>query len=221
MLSLLLNLAMSQKIHRKCVNKNMVALTIVDGPSSNTHSYLAALKSNGISATFFVVGKQIEKYPGLVKSIYDQGHSIGSHSYFHSYFPQLISQKSIYDEVKKTNNLIYKETQRWTNYFQFPYDAYDDISLNVVQGSELGMTVVQWDVDSSPLHQPAPVSDEESVKNILAPLSKPNAGHIILADETDKLWLSNMDEIITKYKAKGYKFVKMHECLGLKSDYKF
>eukprot|EP00835_Amoeboradix_gromovi_P005982 NODE_629_length_5810_cov_0.426895.p1 type:complete len:213 gc:universal NODE_629_length_5810_cov_0.426895:4320-3682(-) len=212
---------MSQKIHRKCVNKNMVALTIVDGPSLNTHSHLAALKSNGINATFFVVGKEMEKYPGLVKSIYDQGHSIGSHSYSHKYFPQLIGQKSIYDEVKKTNNLIYKETQRWTNYFQFPYDAYDDFSLNVVKGSKLGMTVVQWDVDSNPFDEPTVVSDEESVKSILAPLNKPNAGHIILADETDKLWLNYMDEIVTSYKAKGYNFVKMHECLGLKSDYKF
>ncbi len=35
-------------------------------------------------ATFAVVGVLAEKHPALVKTIYDRGHEIASHSYYHS-----------------------------------------------------------------------------------------------------------------------------------------
>eukprot|EP00835_Amoeboradix_gromovi_P001389 NODE_62_length_25126_cov_0.447277.p7 type:complete len:222 gc:universal NODE_62_length_25126_cov_0.447277:6825-7490(+) len=220
MISVLLSVATSQVVYSNCVKKNMVALTLGGGPSENTKSYLKAFKSNNVSATFFVIGTEIEQYPGFVKAIYDDGHSIGGQSYSFADFTKLKDESAIYDEVKKANNLIYKETGKWTNYFRFPYGSYDTKSLKVVQGPTLGMTVVQWDVDSKDWNVPENLREKDSVKNILAPLSKPNKGHILLTSEFENVLLRNIKEIVTKYRAKGYRFVKMHQCLGLDSDYK-
>lgn len=62
-----------------------IALTIDDGPDVNfTIPLLCLLKKHGIHATFFLVGKESEKYPDLVKKIAQDGHSIAFHGYSHS-----------------------------------------------------------------------------------------------------------------------------------------
>ena len=64
----------------------VVYLTFDDGPdANNTPIILAILKNYGIKATFFVVGTQAEKYPDLLKTIYQEGHAIGNHTYNHIY----------------------------------------------------------------------------------------------------------------------------------------
>jgi len=44
---------------------------------------LKLLKKFNIKATFFVLGKVAEKYPGIIKKIYSEGHEIASHGYSH------------------------------------------------------------------------------------------------------------------------------------------
>jgi peptidoglycan/xylan/chitin deacetylase (PgdA/CDA1 family) len=61
-----------------------VVLTFDDGP---VHPYTARvldiLAANCVKATFFVVGQQATAYPRLVRRIYNEGHSIGTHSEHH------------------------------------------------------------------------------------------------------------------------------------------
>lgn len=72
-------------------------LTFDDGPSNNiTPQILDILKKYNIKATFFVIGGMAEKYPELIKRIYQEGHAIGNHTYSHNY-------KHIY---KKIDNFI-------------------------------------------------------------------------------------------------------------------
>lgn len=61
-------------------------LTFDDGPSAEvTSSILDTLKKYNVPATFFVVGKNAEQYPELIKRMDAEGHSIGNHSYSHNY----------------------------------------------------------------------------------------------------------------------------------------
>jgi peptidoglycan/xylan/chitin deacetylase (PgdA/CDA1 family) len=61
-------------------------LTFDDGPSVEvTSSILDTLKKYNVPATFFVVGKNAEQYPELIKRMDAEGHSIGNHSYSHNY----------------------------------------------------------------------------------------------------------------------------------------
>jgi len=66
------------------VARNKIFITIDDGPyGAATPAVLDVLHRYGVKATFFVVGKQAETYPQLVRRVYDEGHVIGSHTYEH------------------------------------------------------------------------------------------------------------------------------------------
>jgi len=60
----------------------VIALTFDDGPSPQyTDSILDILAEEDVKATFFLVGRQVEKYPSLARRIVADGHCIGSHTY--------------------------------------------------------------------------------------------------------------------------------------------
>jgi peptidoglycan/xylan/chitin deacetylase (PgdA/CDA1 family) len=91
----------------KSYPKNSIAITFDDSPNSAyTEAILDLLKSKGVKATFFVVGKNVEKFPHILKKIADEGHVIGNHSYLHKDITGLSSQE-LSEDLKMTNELIY------------------------------------------------------------------------------------------------------------------
>ncbi len=67
------------------VARHKIFITIDDGPyARTTPEVLDVLYRYGVRATFFVVGKQAETYPHILRRIYNEGHSIGSHTYEHA-----------------------------------------------------------------------------------------------------------------------------------------
>jgi polysaccharide deacetylase family protein (PEP-CTERM system associated) len=71
----------------------------------NTYIILNLLKQFNIKATFFVLGWVAERYPGLVREIYQKGHEVACHSYDH----RLIycqSKEEFREDVRKTKRII-------------------------------------------------------------------------------------------------------------------
>jgi peptidoglycan-N-acetylglucosamine deacetylase len=63
---------------------NAVALTFDDGPwEGSTRKVLAVLAKEHVKATFFLVGRQVRRFPGLVRDEVDAGMTIGTHSFSH------------------------------------------------------------------------------------------------------------------------------------------
>ena len=61
-----------------------VALTFDDGPDPTwTPRILDVLRREHVPATFFVIGKEAERYPKLLRQEVDDGHVIGDHTYSH------------------------------------------------------------------------------------------------------------------------------------------
>ena len=60
-----------------------VALTFDDGPSPWTEDILDELKRRGVKASFFVLGKNVERYPEIAQRIKNEGHHLGVHAYSH------------------------------------------------------------------------------------------------------------------------------------------
>ncbi|MDZ4178772.1 MAG: polysaccharide deacetylase family protein, partial [Coriobacteriia bacterium] len=59
----------------------VVALTFDDGPwPGHTNDVLNILEAEGVRATFFVIGRQVRRYPGVVVRTRDDGHAIGNHT---------------------------------------------------------------------------------------------------------------------------------------------
>ena len=63
-----------------------VYLTFDDGPHPEvTPRILDILREHGARATFFVVGAEAEKHPGVLAQVLAAGHAVGWHSYRHGH----------------------------------------------------------------------------------------------------------------------------------------
>jgi peptidoglycan/xylan/chitin deacetylase (PgdA/CDA1 family) len=60
-----------------------VALTFDDGPDVDTLRTLDLLEELDLRATFFVLGSQLVKHPGVGKEIITRGHELGTHGFRH------------------------------------------------------------------------------------------------------------------------------------------
>ncbi|MFZ3101428.1 MAG: polysaccharide deacetylase family protein [Desulfitobacteriaceae bacterium] len=100
-------LAMRHRVFDQEPSK-IVYITIDDGPyPETTPRILKILKEEDVKATFFVVGRQIETYPQLLKDEYEQGHAIGNHSYSHDSVALYRSPDAFLADIKKNEDIIY------------------------------------------------------------------------------------------------------------------
>lgn len=63
-----------------------IALTFDDGPTAFTQKMLSTLAEHQATATFFMIGKNIAGNETILKQIVAEGHSIGNHTFSHSFF---------------------------------------------------------------------------------------------------------------------------------------
>jgi peptidoglycan/xylan/chitin deacetylase (PgdA/CDA1 family) len=77
-------LARAYGIERR-TDRNVVALTFDDGPHpQGTPATLEALARRGATATFFLVGEQVDRHPGVARAIVEAGHEVAVHGYRHT-----------------------------------------------------------------------------------------------------------------------------------------
>jgi peptidoglycan/xylan/chitin deacetylase (PgdA/CDA1 family) len=76
--------ARALRLPRRLADEDSVAVTFDDGPHpQGTPAILEALRDAGARATFFLVGEQVERRPGLAAEIAAAGHAIAVHGYRH------------------------------------------------------------------------------------------------------------------------------------------
>lgn len=99
----------------------VIALTFDDGPNENTLPILDILKRHNVKATFFCIGKNIEKHPEILKRIMDEGHVVGNHSYSHSSFFDFYRKDRVIEEIRKTDALIESFSGKKVQLFRPPF----------------------------------------------------------------------------------------------------
>lgn len=92
---------------------------LVDYIIESTEPILELLKKHGHLATFFVLGRVAEKYPELIKKIYDSGHEIASHGYSHKPLFDL-NEVTFQKEIELTNNILKNITEAEPKGFRAP-----------------------------------------------------------------------------------------------------
>ncbi len=60
--------------------RKVVYLTFDDGPGKYTANLLDILKKNDVKATFFLIGDNVKRFPGLVKREHVENHYVGMHT---------------------------------------------------------------------------------------------------------------------------------------------
>lgn len=77
------NPALGRALWRGPRDHPRAALTFDDGPGPSTPDVLDALAHEGVRATFFVLGRQVERHPEAVRRMVAEGHQVANHGYDH------------------------------------------------------------------------------------------------------------------------------------------
>ena len=94
-------------ISRGTCGRKAVALTFDDGPDPlTTPELLRLLKTHRASATFFVTGQRVVRYPQLTKEIMAQGHSLANHSFHHDMLGAFRSITTMQHEIETTQRAL-------------------------------------------------------------------------------------------------------------------
>jgi peptidoglycan/xylan/chitin deacetylase (PgdA/CDA1 family) len=123
-----------------------VALTFDDGPwPGTTEQILAVLARLHAPATFFVVGRQVERYPALLRRELAAGMAVGTHSYSHPQPFNRLSKQRMRDEIARGGRTLERLGVRPVG-FRPPGGG---ASAAVVAAAEaLGHRTVLWMVDT-------------------------------------------------------------------------
>ena len=170
--------------------------------NEQTDALLQILKEKNVTATFFLVGEWVDKYPESVKKIAQMGHDVENHSDTHPYMTKLSTQELV-REITNCNEKIKTLTGKSPSLLRPPYGDYNNQVVNAVK--EQGMYCIQWDIDSVDWQDPTP---QEMVQKIT---SKLQSGSIILMHNGAKNTPEALPQIIDTVRAEGYEFVPISE----------
>lgn len=192
------------------VKKKTVALTFDDGPHPEfTLKLLEILDKNKVKATFFVVGKQVKKYPEFLREIKKHGHEIGNHTFNHPLLTTL-DRSGVINELEMNKSEIKKAADADTLFFRPPSGRYDE---KVIEASlSRGFIAVLWSVSGSDYG----ATDPEVVKqNVLQHIKN---GDIILLHSGIEATLKALPEIITEIRRRGFEFEKVAELIKVDNE---
>jgi peptidoglycan-N-acetylglucosamine deacetylase len=182
--------------------RNVVALTFDDGPSSYTESFLDVLREKHAHGTFFEIGQEVAGRAEIMQRILREGDEIGNHTTHHSFYPD-------YWDLAATNALIRSATHFEPCLFRPPGGAVN--SSVIAAAAEAGLQTVLWDVDPADWTNPG----SGAVYNRVVSAARP--GSIVLMHDGggDRSGtLAALPQIIDTLRGRGYSFATVTELLG-------
>lgn len=174
-------------------------LTFDDGPEPTVTPWvLEELKKYNAKATFFCLGKNVEKHPEIFRKILSDGHAVGNHTFnhlkgWHSHTRDYIN------DVEKCSELVK------TSLFRPPYGK---IKPSQFLHLRRKYQVVMWSLLSGDFDIKL-----EKEKCLELVLKNTKAGNIIVFHDSlkakDKL-MYVLPELLKSFKSKGYSFFPLN-----------
>ena len=187
----------------KCYN--CVAITYDDGPvPGSTERLLDILKRKGVHATFFVVGRNANANPQILRRIRDEGHTIGNHSYSH---PDLARQSdgAIAAQMDDTNAALQKQAGLDPHWLRPPYGSHNPRVASAAGAR--GMALAVWDVDTADWQHRNPATTCKRA------VDGAREGSIILMHDIHQPTVDAAECVIDGLRAKGLNPVGLDEMI--------
>ncbi len=122
-------------------NRNVSLMINVYWGTEYIDSMLNILEQNNIKTTFFVGGSWVAKNIDMLCKIYEKGHEIGNHGYYHKDH-KIISEQRNKEEIEITHLLVKDILGIDMTLFAPPSGSYSDTTLKVAQ--KLGYKTIMW-----------------------------------------------------------------------------
>jgi glycosyltransferase involved in cell wall biosynthesis/peptidoglycan/xylan/chitin deacetylase (PgdA/CDA1 family) len=181
-----------------------ICLTFDDGPHpDHTPRLLDFLSHEGISATFFVVGREAEKHPELVRRMAAEGHAVGSHSYSHPKRAELsrlqmaqeVSRgKAVLENILGSKSLLYRPPQGKVT------------APDLLWMWRAGLTVVLWNVDPRDYAS----TSADTVRDWFRGRTL-QPGDVVLFHDTHPHALAVLPDLIRSARGRGLSFTTVRE----------
>ena len=189
-------------------------LTFDDGPSANTDRILEILDRYGVKATFFVIGKTGAVDQERMRKIVNAGHTIGMHSWSHSYNKIYASVEDFLEEFNKLYEWIHEVTGVYPTVFRFPggsINGYDrDVYQEIIaEMTRRGFVYYDWNVsagDATSTPRKADLIVADCLKGIGMKLA------VVLAHDSAArtTTVDALPAVIEGYQQAGYTFSALH-----------
>jgi peptidoglycan/xylan/chitin deacetylase (PgdA/CDA1 family) len=182
-----------------------VVITFDDGPLlPDTNIILDTLASQCVKATYFLVGQMAHAYPSVVRRIYNEGHTIGTHSQHHPPF-QRLSMQRVEREVDGGINSVTAalgDAKALSPFFRIPYLGRTNAIERFLERKQL----VTWsaDVDTNDWWRGS--SPGAIVKRTMRRLNAKGRG-IILMHDIHRATAMALPILLKELKANGYNVV--------------
>lgn len=173
---------------------NTVYLTFDDGPTPVvTEWVLETLDQFGARATFFCLGNNVTRHPGIYSKILDKGHAVGNHSFSHVKGFRTPTRAYL-DDIRKASGVIRSDL------FRPPYGRILPWQVKRVKEE---YNIVMWSVLSVDYNQK--ISGEQVVRNVVRNI---RPGSIIVFHDSVKasrnLYFA-LPRVLEDIREKGYR----------------
>lgn len=130
------------KSSKYTADDKLIAFTFDDGPSAKfTNRILDVLEKNNSTATFFVVGYNIEDNLSTIERAMKLGCEIGNHSESHKNLTKC-SYNELRNQVDTPNESLKNLTGKSPALFRAPGGNFKDVE------EDIGMPIIQWSIDT-------------------------------------------------------------------------
>ncbi|MBQ9085864.1 MAG: polysaccharide deacetylase family protein [Clostridia bacterium] len=193
---------------RNSSHLKQVALTFDDGPHPRyTKEILSILDEFNVTATFFIIGVNAERYPEDLKRIVNAGCEIGNHTYSHTRLSQL-SSKQVRWEIERCQTVVQNLVGIRPVFFRPPQGAASESVKTVSR--EMEYDIILWSIDTRDWELTPSAQIAATV------LSQLKGGDIILMHDYVSGGNTTCDAlriIIPEILSRGYEFVTVSDLI--------
>ena len=188
-----------------------VYLTFDDGPSTRvTPKILDTLDANGVPATFFVLGKMVDRSPEIVRRQYQEGHKVATHGYSHDYDYLYASTSNLLSDIGKGNDAINRALG--FNYnnkvFRFPGGSHKKSQTIKNAVKNAGYVYYDWNSSGEDATKASGSTAQEIVNSTIATIWGDTDNVIVLLHDTNAKGTTAeaLPQIIKYFRSQGYEF---------------
>ena len=189
-------------------NEKVLYLTFDAGYENGcTAKILDVLQKHDVKAAFFLVGAYMEKNQDLLRRMVAEGHIVGNHTMHHPDMSKIIDEEAFSWELQKPEEIFRTVTGKaLPKFYRPPQGVYSEENLRFAK--EMGYKTVFWSLaypDWDNQNQP---SEAEAFQKLLP---RTHNGAVILLHSTSKTNAEILDQLLTKWKNQGYRFLRLDQ----------
>ncbi len=176
--------------------RDRVYLTFDDGPNQQyTPQVLRILREHRQLATFFLIGENVDKLPGLTAEILADGHQIGLHTHTHSRIDRM-GKQDFSDDVRRNQQAIKDVTSSVPSLLRPPWGKLN--WSNVRCARQLDIQLIHYTIASCDWQQ---TTSDRIIQSI--GISRLRGGEIICLHDDNQPTIESLPTILEQLQARG------------------